>query len=101
MEKRKASIGDALREINSDIKYTYLGDEYETLKILSDHEKPTKEAIESARVPAQKRIDDTYYQIQRKENYPPIVDQLDKIYHNGIDEWKKVIKAVKDTYPKP
>jgi len=94
-------MGDALREINTDIKYTYRNDEYETLKILSDHENPTKEAIESARILAQKRIDDTYYQIQRKENYPPIVDQLDEIYHNGIDEWKKTIKAVKDTYPKP
>jgi hypothetical protein len=28
-------------------------------------------------------------------------DQLDKIYHEGIDEWKKTIKAVKDKYPKP
>lgn len=33
--------------------------------------------------------------------YPSIVDQLDKIYHSGIDEWKKDIKAVKDKFPKP
>ena len=26
--------------------------------------------------------------------------QLDKIYHDGIDEWKKVIKVTKDKYPK-
>ena len=37
----------------------------------------------------------------RANDYPSIVDQLDKIYHSGIDEWKKVIKAVKDKYPKP
>jgi hypothetical protein len=37
---------------------------------------------------------------KRRSNYPPISDQLDKIYHDGIDEWKKVIKAVKDKYPK-
>ena len=24
----------------------------------------------------------------------------DDIYHNGVDEWKKTIKAVKDKYPK-
>ncbi len=39
------------------------------------------------------------YKILRK--YPPMEDQLDKIYHEGIDEWKKDIKAVKDKYPKP
>tara|TARA_X000001382_G_scaffold36872_1_gene24404 strand:- start:32 stop:352 length:321 start_codon:yes stop_codon:yes gene_type:complete len=36
----------------------------------------------------------------RKNLYPSIPDQLDKIYHEGIDEWKKVIKAVKDANPK-
>ena len=36
----------------------------------------------------------------RREEYPSIVDQLDDIYHNGIDGWKTTIKAVKDKYPK-
>ena len=27
-------------------------------------------------------------------------DQLDEIYHNGIDSWKAVIKVTKDKYPK-
>tara|TARA_R110000765_G_scaffold326450_1_gene417760 strand:+ start:518 stop:847 length:330 start_codon:yes stop_codon:yes gene_type:complete len=37
---------------------------------------------------------------KRAKEYPSIKDQLDKIYHEGIDEWKKVIKAVKDANPK-
>ena len=36
----------------------------------------------------------------RASEYPSIADQLDKIYHDGVDEWKKVIKAVKDANPK-
>jgi len=28
--------------------------------------------------------------------YPPIADQLDKIYHSGVTAWKKDIKAIKD-----
>ena len=36
----------------------------------------------------------------RAKDYPSIADQLDKIYHSGIDEWKKVIKATKDKFPK-
>ena len=37
---------------------------------------------------------------KRANDYPSVKDQLDKIYHSGIDEWKKVIKATKDKYPK-
>ena len=36
----------------------------------------------------------------RKLEYPSIADQLDDIYHNGIDGWKETIKEVKDKYPK-
>lgn len=37
----------------------------------------------------------------RKIAYPSIPDQLDEIYHNGIDAWKVIIKKVKDDHPKP
>ncbi len=36
----------------------------------------------------------------RANDYPSIKDQLDKIYHEGIEEWKKLIKVTKDKYPK-
>ena len=36
----------------------------------------------------------------RVAEYPPIVDQLDKIYHEGVDAWKADIKVIKDKYPK-
>ena len=42
----------------------------------------------------------TTYTQARKAEYPPIEDQLDKIYHDGIDAWKADIKAIKDKYPK-
>tara|TARA_Y100000994_G_scaffold14409_1_gene11178 strand:- start:232 stop:522 length:291 start_codon:yes stop_codon:yes gene_type:complete len=54
---------------------------------------------------ARKAIDDAYaaveYQRQRKAEYPSWEDQLDKIYHSGIDAWKADIKVIKDKYPKP
>jgi len=40
------------------------------------------------------------YQEKRAIEYPSMADQLDDIYHNGIDAWKATIKAVKDKYPK-
>ena len=40
------------------------------------------------------------YKNKRVVEYPSIVDQLDDIYHNGIDAWKATIKKTKDKYPK-
>ena len=40
------------------------------------------------------------YQRNRAEAYPSIEDQLDDLYHNGIEGWKTTIKAIKDKYPK-
>tara|TARA_R100000900_G_scaffold130260_1_gene106262 strand:- start:835 stop:1122 length:288 start_codon:yes stop_codon:yes gene_type:complete len=41
------------------------------------------------------------YKYNRAAEYPSIPDQLDDIYHNGIDGWKATIKVTKDKYPKP
>lgn len=46
-------------------------------------------------------VDPDTYKFQRAAEYPSIVEQLDKIFHDGIDEWKETIQAVKDKYPKP
>jgi hypothetical protein len=43
--------------------------------------------------------DPTYKELRAAE-YPSVVDQLDKIYHTGIDGWKTDIKVIKDKYPK-
>ena len=40
------------------------------------------------------------YKYKRAAEYPSIKDQLDDIYHNGVDGWKTTIKAIKDKYPK-
>ena len=46
-------------------------------------------------------IDANAYKDQRAIAYPSIADQLDTIYHEGIDAWKAQIAAVKQEYPKP
>jgi len=40
------------------------------------------------------------YKNKRAIEYPSVVDQLDLIYHSGIDAWKAKIKETKDKYPK-
>ena len=44
-------------------------------------------------------IQPSYAELRAPE-YPPIADQLDKIYHSGVTAWKKDIKEIKDKYPK-
>jgi hypothetical protein len=40
------------------------------------------------------------YIAQRQKAYPIIDDQLDLIYHQGLDAWKSAIQAVKEEFPK-
>ena len=44
-------------------------------------------------------VEPSYSELRTSE-YPPITDQLDKIYHSGVTAWKKDIKAIKDKHPK-
>ena len=71
----------------------------DTEKTIVAKDKDNKEVtIDWTKVKAWK--DPNEYQYKRADEYPSIVDQLDDIYHNGIEGWKKTIKAVKDKYPK-
>ena len=45
-------------------------------------------------------IDAQAYKEKRQREYPPMAEQLDMIFHNGIDAWKEQIQAVKDKHPK-
>jgi len=45
-------------------------------------------------------LENDSYKSKRRAEYPSIKDQLDDIYHNGIDGWKTTIKAVKDKHSK-
>jgi hypothetical protein len=45
-------------------------------------------------------IDANAYKGLRAKEYPSIADQLDTLYHGGLDAWKAQIKTVKDKFPK-
>jgi hypothetical protein len=57
--------------------------------------------IDSARTTLDNEAAAIAYKGKRAAEYPSVVDQLDDIYHNGIDGWKATIKTTKDKYPKP
>ena len=68
---------------------------------LKDFSSPlTEEQINTAVSEYETYLNSTEYKRDREKEYPSIVDQLDDIYHNGIDAWKATIKVTKDKYPK-
>ena len=67
---------------------------------LSGQTPPTEAEIDAELKRLQSEYDANEYQRSRASEYPSIADQLDEIYHNGINAWKAVIKKTKDKYPK-
>jgi hypothetical protein len=45
-------------------------------------------------------VDPNAYKAKRAKEYPSIPDQLDLLYHGGLDAWKTAIQTVKAKYPK-
>lgn len=47
-------------------------------------------------------VDPDTYKFQRAAEYPSLAEQLDYIYHNGVEAWKTdIIDPIKTRYPKP
>ena len=86
---------DAIRTVNSDGSITCFQEGspgYE--KFIQDVAKQGYDIVEGPDV-----VQPSYADLRRPE-YPPIEDQLDKIYHSGVNAWKAQIKEIKDKYPK-
>ena len=97
----KPTIIDAIISLKSDAKVIIKDEDYDT--IVWEDGNPTnitQEQIETKLSELITEYDNLEYARLRKEEYPSIVDQLDDIYHNGIDGWKATIKITKDKHPK-
>ena len=95
-------IIEAILKINPNAEVTVRGDDINTCTF-QWHEGTTpipKADIEAKMVELETEYDNSKYQRDREKEYPTIADQLDDIYHNGIDGWKATIKTTKDKYPK-
>ena len=75
---------------------------YANLVVLDGGSKPTESDCTAglAALQAAWDLENDSYKSKRRAEYPSLVDQLDDIYHNGIDAWKATIKTTKDKYPK-
>ena len=108
---------DAIKALDPDAQVTVSGDpsnqaEYERdVKFVSGADENgsavyketqdfTWEQVSAKKAELQTEYDNNQYQRDRASEYPSWQDQLDDIFHNGIDGWKTTIQAVKDKYPK-
>ena len=94
------NIHKAIKAINSSAEFTCQDENIDTIKWLNGTTPIAKADIEAKMAELQTEYDNNKYQRERAAEYPSIKDQLDDIYHNGVDGWKTTIKAVKDKYPK-
>ena len=86
-------------EYEANVKYISGADENGSA-IYKDTQDFTWEQVSAKKAELQTAYDNNEYQRKRADEYPSIADQLDDIYHNGIDGWKATIKSTKDKYPK-
>lgn len=90
---------DAIQALCPNAEFTLRGDTLEWLKANGDTE-PSDSAITTKLAELKTDYANKEYQRKRADEYPSVVDQLDLIYHSGIDAWKAKIKETKDKYPK-
>ena len=91
---------DAVRALCPNAEFSISGGVITFIDLKGDS-KPSDSAIDAKLTELTTAYNNKKYQRDRVAEYPSVVDQLDDIYHNGIDAWKATIKTTKDKYPKP
>jgi len=89
---------NVLHSLRPKSKWVLRGDDLEWHD--TEQTRPTDAEIATELARLQTQYDANEYQRDRAAEYPSIPDQLDTLYHSGLDAWKAQIKTVKDKYPK-
>lgn len=101
MNEHNYDLSAALMSLRPRADWILRGDKYSGLEWFDKNQtKPTREEVFQKQEELKYQEEVKEYQRQRAAEYPPYADQLDKIFHDGIDAWKLSIQAVKDKYPK-
>jgi len=100
----RPKIYDAVKSLNETTAFSITDnklDGWDIAEVKTGATRPTDNEIATELTRLQTEYDAQEYARNRAAEYPSIADQLDDIYHNGIDDWKATIKTTKDKYPKP
>ena len=91
---------DALYSLKPNTEWVWTDTDYSGLNWLDSGSPPTEAEIDTELARLNTEYTNKKYQRDRAAEYPSVVDQLDLIYHSGVDAWKAKIKETKDKYPK-
>ena len=99
------TIEDVLVTLHTGQWFGFDGDKvYANLWVADGYDKPTEEELNTLLSTKQAEFDSKKEELQVQQDrafaYPSIPDQLDDIFHNGLDGWKATIQTTKDKYPK-
>ena len=97
---KKPEIVDAILALDSNAKVQVV-EEKDIIWIDKNPNNITTDQINTKLAQLMTTYNSLKYQRERASEYPSIVDQLDEIYHNGLDGWKAKIKLIKEKYKKP
>ena len=94
--------GDINSQEDWDNKVKFItGKDADDNAIFADTKPVTYQQVLEKQAKLQADYDAKQYQRNRATEYPSIGDQLDYIYHNGIDAWKSdMVDPIKAKYPK-
>lgn len=96
-----AIISDAILSLDPNAKVKVVGEDYNQITWFDNNPNNiTVTQIKTKKAELDAIDVANEYKMQREKEYPSMQDQLDDLYHNGIDGWKATIKAIKDKYPK-
>ena len=93
-------ICSAILAINPSAQVSVNAEDLDQITWHAGTEVISKSDIQAKQAELKAAYDANEYQRKRAAEYPAIEDQLDDLYHNGIDGWKATIKTTKDKYPK-
>jgi hypothetical protein len=93
-------ICSAILAINPSAQVSVNAEDLDQITWHADTPVISKSDIQAKQAELKTAYDAKDYQRKRQPEYPSIPDQLDDLYHNGIDGWKATIKVTKDKYPK-
>ena len=93
-------ITKAILKINPNAQVTVNANDINQITWLNGTTPISKNEIIAKQAELQAEYEAKQYQRDRAKEYPSMADQLDDIFHNGIDGWRTSIQAIKDKYPK-
>jgi hypothetical protein len=92
------SISKALLQLTPGAQWVIRDDVIDWMD--TEQTQPTQEEIVQKIAEIEYTEEVEAYKAVRAEAYPVMSEQLDKIFHEGIDAWKAEIQTIKDAHPK-